>query len=89
MNTAPAQTSKVPTKDHLVKGSPRIRVAQMELKTSPEACKVERTGRGRVVIWMELPTRLLTMNMSIPSCHLRRLKGGRRGSCGSFSSSRI
>ena len=31
------------------------------------ACSVERTGSGSVVIWMLLPTRLDTMNMSMPS----------------------
>jgi len=31
------------------------------------ACKVDRTGRGSVVIWMVLPTRFDRMNMPIPS----------------------
>ncbi len=89
MSTAPAQTSIVPPNDHSVKGSPSIRVAQMELKTSPDcavsavrvklsnrragrrhtACSVDRTGRGRVVICIVLPSRFETMNISIPSCY--------------------
>ena len=34
------------------------------------ACRVDSTGRGRVVICIVLPTRLEMMNMSIPSCRL-------------------
>ena len=77
---APVETSNVPPNDQRVKGSPRIKVAHIELKTSPEACKVDRTGKGRVVIWIVLPTRFEIINMAIPSCHLRRLWGGRRTS---------
>ena len=73
INTAPLETSNVPPKDQRVKGSPRIRVAQIELKTSPDACNVERTGKGRVVIWIVLPTKFEIINMPIPSCHRRRL----------------
>ena len=37
---APPQTRMVPPRDHLVKGSPRIRVAHIELKTKPDyPCK--------------------------------------------------
>jgi hypothetical protein len=36
MRIAPPQTRIVPPRDHLVNGSPRIRVAQMELKTKPD-----------------------------------------------------
>lgn len=32
------------------------------------ACRVDRTGSGRVVIWIVLPTRFAIMNMSMPSC---------------------
>ena len=80
INTAPLDTSNVPPKDQCVKGSPRIKLAHIELKTSPDACKVERTGKGRVVIWIVLPTKLDMINMPIPSCHRRRLCGGRRTS---------
>lgn len=64
---APTATSRVPTKEYRVKGSLRMMEAHIELKTRPDACRVERTGRGRVVIWMVLPTMLATMNMSMPS----------------------
>lgn len=50
MSRAPAHTRRVPPSDQRVNGSPRMRVAQMELKTRPEAWRVERTGRGSVVI---------------------------------------
>lgn len=72
INMAPLETSNVPPSDHAVNGSPRISVAHIELNTRPEACSVERTGSGSVVIWMVLPTRLEKMNMAMPSCHLRR-----------------
>jgi len=36
MIIAPAQTSMVPVSESRVNGSPRIRVAQIELKTSPD-----------------------------------------------------
>lgn len=83
ISTAPPQTRIVPPRDHLVNGSPRIKVAHIELKTNPDyrcqqvlelvvlkvertACSVERTGSGKVVICMELPATLLTMNMNMP-----------------------
>jgi hypothetical protein len=88
ISTAPLDTNTVPPNDQLVKGSPRIRVAHMELKTRPEACSVDNTGRGSVVIWIVLPTRFDIMNIPMPSCHRRRLYGGRRTSYGPFSSSR-
>jgi hypothetical protein len=50
INTAPLETSNVPPKDQRVKGSPRIKVAHIELKTNPEACNVDNTGSGSVVI---------------------------------------
>jgi hypothetical protein len=50
ISTAPLDTSMVPAKDQRVNGSPRIKVAHIELKTSPDACKVESTGNGSVVI---------------------------------------
>ena len=50
MRIAPPVTSSVPPKDHLVNGSLNIKVAQIELKTSPAACNVESTGRGSVDI---------------------------------------
>lgn len=50
MRTAPAETRRVPPRDQRVKGSARMRVAHIELKTSPEAWSVERTGNGSVVI---------------------------------------
>jgi hypothetical protein len=50
INMAPLDTNTVPPKDQRVKGSPRIKVAHIELKTNPDACKVERTGKGSVVI---------------------------------------
>ncbi len=36
IRTAPAQTRIVPPNDHLVKDSPRMRVAHIELKTKPD-----------------------------------------------------
>lgn len=36
ISTAPPQTKTVPPNDHRVKGSPRMRVAQIELKTKPD-----------------------------------------------------
>lgn len=36
ISIAPPQTKIVPPKDHRVKGSPRMRVAQIELKTKPD-----------------------------------------------------
>ena len=33
---APPHTRMVPPRDHLVKGSPRIKVAQIELNTKPD-----------------------------------------------------
>ena len=36
MSTAPADTKNVPPNDHRVKGSPRMRVAQIELNTRPD-----------------------------------------------------
>ena len=36
ISTAPPQTKTVPPKDHRVKGSPRMRVAQIELNTKPD-----------------------------------------------------
>ena len=36
MSTAPPKTSTVPPSDQRVKGSPRIRLAQMELNTRPD-----------------------------------------------------
>lgn len=89
MSTAPAQTSSVPQSDHLVKGSPKIRVAHIELNTRPDACSVERTGSGSVDIWTVLPSRFDIMNMPIPSCHLLLRCGGLRISWGPFSSSRM
>ena len=50
ISTAPLETSNVPPKDQRVKGSPRIKVAHIELKTSPDACNVDNTGNGSVVI---------------------------------------
>ena len=50
ISTAPLDTSNVPPKDQRVKGSPRIKVAHIELKTNPEACNVDKTGNGSVVI---------------------------------------
>jgi hypothetical protein len=72
MSTAPVETSIVPPKDQRVKGSPRIKVAHIELKTNPDACNVDKTGNGSVVICIVLPTRLDIMNMLIPSCQRRR-----------------
>lgn len=89
MSRAPRQTRRVPPSDQRVNGSPRMRVAQMELKTRPEAWRVERTGRGSVVIWMVEPRRFETMNMAMPSCQRRRRWGGRRATWGAFSSSRM
>lgn len=88
ISIAPLETSIVPPNDHRVKGSPSITVAHIELKTSPEACRVDKTGRGSVVICIVLPTRFDIMNMPMPSCHRRRLYGGLRSSYGPFSSSR-
>lgn len=89
ISTAPPHTSMVPHSDHRVKGSPSIRVAHIELKTRPDAWRVERTGSGSIEIWIELPRTFAMMNMPIPSCHLLLLYGGRRASYGPFSSSRI
>ncbi len=50
IRTAPLDTSNVPPKDQRVKGSPRIKVAHIELKTRPDACSVDSTGNGSVVI---------------------------------------
>lgn len=86
---APLDTNTVPPKDQRVKGSPRIKEAHIELKTRPDACNVERTGSGRVVIWIVLPTKFDMINIPIPSCHRRRRWGGLLTSCGPFSSSRI
>ena len=36
ISTAPVQTRIVPPKDQRVNGSPRMRVAQIELKTRPD-----------------------------------------------------
>ena len=36
MSTAPLQTRMVPPRDHLVKGSPRIKEAHTELNTNPD-----------------------------------------------------
>ena len=36
MSTAPAHTSTVPPKDHLVNDSPKMSVAHIELKTNPD-----------------------------------------------------
>ncbi len=73
ISAAPAQVRIVPTREYRVKGSFSSMVAKRVLKTKPEACSVERTGKGRVVIWMVLPTKLEMTNMNIPICHLRRL----------------
>lgn len=89
ISIAPVETNNVPPKDHLVNGSPNIKVAQMELKTRPEACSVDNTGSGKVVIWIVLPTRFDIINMPIPNCHLLLLYGGLRTWCAPFSSSRI
>jgi hypothetical protein len=50
ISTAPLDTSIVPPKDQRVNGSPRIKVAHIELKTRPDACSVDSTGNGSVVI---------------------------------------
>jgi hypothetical protein len=50
ISTAPLDTSNVPPKDQRVNGSPRIKVAHIELKTRPDACSVDSTGNGSVVI---------------------------------------
>ncbi|CAG8951347.1 hypothetical protein HYFRA_00008097 [Hymenoscyphus fraxineus] len=55
ISAAPLDTKIVPPKDHLVNGSPKIKVAHIELKTSPDACNVDKTGRGSVVICMLPP----------------------------------
>ena len=89
IRTAPVETSSVPPSDHVVKGSPRINVAHIELNTRPDACNVDSTGSGSVVIWIVLPTRFEKMNIAMPSCHRRRMCGGRRSSCGPFSSSNM
>lgn len=73
ISTAPLDTRSVPPKDQRVKGSPRIKVAHIELKTRPDACSVDSTGNGNVVIWIVLPTRFEIMNIPMPSCHRRRL----------------
>ena len=73
ISTAPLDTSIVPPKDQRVKGSPKIKVAHIELKTRPDACSVDSTGNGSVVIWIVLPTRFEIINIPIPSCHRRRL----------------
>lgn len=73
MRAAPAQVRIVPIIEYLVNGSFRSIVAKAVLKTKPDAWRVERTGRGRVVIWIVLPTRFDMMNMNIPICHFRLL----------------
>lgn len=72
IRTAPPATKSVPSIENLVKGSSSIRVAQAVLKTKPDACRVDRTGKGKVVICMVLPTMFETKNMNIPICHRRR-----------------
>ena len=72
IRTAPPHTNIVPTREYLVNASCRINVASKELNTNPEACSVESTGSGRVVICIEEPTMLLMMNRSMPICHRRR-----------------
>jgi hypothetical protein len=67
ISNAPIATSTVPTNEYRVKGSLRMMEAHIELKTRPDACRVDRTGRGRVVIWMVLPTTFAMTNMSMPS----------------------
>ena len=71
IRAAPLVTRTVPQKDHLVKGSFNISVAHMELKTSPAAYNVDKTGKGNVEICMVLPNMLTMTNMPIPNCHLR------------------
>jgi len=64
-------------------------LARIALKTSPDACKVLSSGKGRVVICIEDPTILLSKNKAIPICHLGRLYGALLGMCSSFSSSNM
>ena len=87
IKAAPAQVRIVPISEYRVKGSLSRRVAKAVLKTSPEACSVDRTGSGRVVIWIVLPMRFEATNMSIPICHFRLLYAGRRVSTSSLASS--
>ena len=48
MSTAPPDTKIVPPSDHLVKSSPRIKVAQIELNTKPDyACKLGSRATAR------------------------------------------
>ena len=86
MRTAPAETRRVPPRDQRVKGSARMRVAHIELKTSPEAWSVERTGNGSVVIWIVLPIKFAITNMPMPSCHRRLRCAGRRSQSRAHSS---
>lgn len=73
MSAAPEHVKTVPKREKRVNGSPSNRVANAVLNTSPEACRVDRTGRGKVVICMVLPTRFEMTNMNIPNCHFRLL----------------
>lgn len=60
ISTAPQQTKTVPPKDHRVKGSPRMRVAQMELKTKPDYEAVSNhpgTGEMSIIIQLAMLTR--------------------------------
>lgn len=47
---APPTTKTVPITEYLVNGSCRSKVAHAVLKTNPEACNVDSTGSGSVVI---------------------------------------
>lgn len=87
IKAAPTHVRRVPTAENLVKGSFSSSVAKAVLKTSPDAWSVDRTGKGRVVIWIVLPIKLEATNMSIPACHLGLLHADFRSSY-SFSSSR-
>ena len=73
IRAAPTHVKIVPTRENGVKDSPSMRVANAVLKTRPDACNVERTGKGRVVICMVLPIMFDITNINMPNCHLRLL----------------
>ena len=55
ISTAPPQTKIVPPKDHRVKGSPRMIVAQIELKTKPDCAAVSNSsGTGEISLIIQL-----------------------------------
>ena len=57
ISTAPQQTKTVPPKDHRVNGSPRMIVAQIELKTKPDCEAVSsHPGTGKISSIIQLAT---------------------------------